>query len=342
MHTPYQRAMPFDFALILDTSKAPPPSKTVAGDDSSHARNCMHAPVRGHRDVHPEQVLAHSLVGTVVAHAERRVQLAQQVWEVVVRHTLGPRGVILLPHVYEQIKVLRSQYRLIQGEILEVVHDDGHKEIDDEEGANERESAEVDDRDHGSIGLFPAIVHDVLPRFSRGTPKQHHQRGKKRSKIVVVVDTRVVIQWDFRKQKHSNHSIHEKTQHDEQNDVGQCLERVQKSEEELPHVISFGDNLDHTSNAKQTQKSNVDTSSDNIHETTNHNDKIHHIPVVRKIHRGIVGNQLCHGLKGEDGDKHVVEPLQHILVSAAHPLVLHHELNGVAENRRDNDRFKEF
>ena len=53
-------------------------------------------------------------------------------------------GVILGPEVHELAEVVRPEDGPVAGEVVEVVHDDSHEQVEDEEAAHDEEADEVD------------------------------------------------------------------------------------------------------------------------------------------------------------------------------------------------------
>ena len=89
--------------------------------------------------VHGDKSLAGHAVGTQLAKAERRRDLPQQSHHVhVFDPSLGVR-VVLRPQPDKFIKMVRAQDGPVACQVVEVVHDDGHEEVEDEEAADDEE-----------------------------------------------------------------------------------------------------------------------------------------------------------------------------------------------------------
>ena len=105
-----------------------------------------------------------------------------------------PRGarVVLSPDADELVQVVGAEDGGVAGEVVEVVHDDGHEEVEHEEAAEEDEGDEEEVCDVAAAELAglqqlpgglvpldgarvadlprPARQHDVGPRLPRGAP----------------------------------------------------------------------------------------------------------------------------------------------------------------------------
>ena len=58
------------------------------------------------------------------------------------------------PSCYELSQVVRAQYGRVSGEVVKVVHDDSHEQVQHDEGAEEDERDEVDVRHVRATSLF--------------------------------------------------------------------------------------------------------------------------------------------------------------------------------------------
>lgn len=65
------------------------------------------------------------------AEAERRRDFPQQRDDVEVLDSPLGVGVILTPQTNELVQVVRTQDGPISGQVVKVVHDDGHEQVDD-------------------------------------------------------------------------------------------------------------------------------------------------------------------------------------------------------------------
>lgn len=99
----------------------------------------------------------------------------------------GGIRIVLGPNSHELIEMMRAQNRRVPRQVIEIVHNDGDKEIQHEERAKEDERHEVDVGDVGAaclilrlrfLGLRIARTalyagqHDVRPGLTRGTPEK--------------------------------------------------------------------------------------------------------------------------------------------------------------------------
>ena len=138
----------------------------------------------------------HLPVGALAAEAEGRVHVLQHV--VHLRVVDVPRGarVVLSPDADELVEVVGAEDGGVAGEVVEVVHDDRHEEVEHEEAAEEDEGDEEEVCDVAAAELAglqqlpgglvpldgarvadlprPARQHDVGPRLPRGAPDNSH------------------------------------------------------------------------------------------------------------------------------------------------------------------------
>ena len=54
---------------------------------------------------------------------------------------------------------MRAQDRPVSGQVVEVVHDDGHEEVEDEEGTEDEEADEVN---VGKVGAAPGLGSSIV------------------------------------------------------------------------------------------------------------------------------------------------------------------------------------
>ena len=52
--------------------------------------------------------------------------------------------IIFRPETHKLIKMVGAEYGPVSSEVIKVVHDDGHEEVEDEEAADDEEANEVD------------------------------------------------------------------------------------------------------------------------------------------------------------------------------------------------------
>lgn len=97
----------------------------------------------------------------------------------------GGIRIVFGPNPHKLVEMMRAQNRRVPRQVIEVVHNDGDKEIQHEERAKEDERHEVNVGDVGAatlrlrfLGLRIAVLalyagqHDVRPGLTRGTPEK--------------------------------------------------------------------------------------------------------------------------------------------------------------------------
>ena len=78
-------------------------------------------------------------MGAELSKAERRRDLPQQGHHVhVLDEALGVR-VVLRPEVDKLSEMVRAEDGPVPGQVVEVVHDDGYEQVEDEEAADDEE-----------------------------------------------------------------------------------------------------------------------------------------------------------------------------------------------------------
>ena len=134
----------------------------------------------------------HLPVGTLAAEAEGRVHVLQHVVHLGVVDVARGARVVLSPDPDELVQVVGAEDGGVAGEVVEVVHDDGHEEVEHEEAAEEDEGDKEGVGEVGAAGLVrvhdlarggvdpvgpevalpPALAgeHDVGPGLARGAP----------------------------------------------------------------------------------------------------------------------------------------------------------------------------
>ena len=99
--------------------------------------------VRVESHVHGDKSLAGHAVRTQLSKPKRRRDLPEESHHVNVLYpTLGVR-VILRPESDELPQVVGAQDGPVPRQVVEVVHDDGHEKVEDEEGTEDEEADEV-------------------------------------------------------------------------------------------------------------------------------------------------------------------------------------------------------
>ena len=108
--------------------------------------------------VHGNKSLTSDAMGTQLAKTKWRRDFAQQCHHIdVFDPTLGVR-IVLRPECDELPQVVGTEDGPVPREVVEVVHDDGHEEIEHEEGAEHEKGDEVDVGKVGSTTLLQASV----------------------------------------------------------------------------------------------------------------------------------------------------------------------------------------
>ena len=83
--------------------------------------------VQGH--VHLDESLVGQFVGTLPAEAHGGRQGSQHLVHVRVVYVATPTGVIVRPHPQELVQVMSPQDGLVSRQVVKVVHDDSHKQV---------------------------------------------------------------------------------------------------------------------------------------------------------------------------------------------------------------------
>ena len=153
----------------------------------------MHFSLVIQRHIHANELLVGQPVGALGPEAQRRVHVLQHVVHLRVENPAGGARVVLGPNPQELVQVVGAQNGRVPGQVVEVVHDDGHEQIEHEERAQEDERHEVGVSEvraaefwvvfagrlvegHGD-GVAGAAVfageHDARPGLSGGASKVH-------------------------------------------------------------------------------------------------------------------------------------------------------------------------
>ena len=194
--------------LCLVTLKAPLKSRYLS-DKSKERRGEVNCPVLVYRLIHPDEFLESQSVWTLAAEPERRIHILQHVVHLGVvnppsesgilhqpdgggeQHLLST-GVVLGPDSDELVQVVSPQDGAVSRQVVKVVHDDGHEQVEHEEAAEEDEGDKEEVSDVAAAGLArieelpcggvplegPGVAglasttrqHDVGPRLSCGAP----------------------------------------------------------------------------------------------------------------------------------------------------------------------------
>jgi hypothetical protein len=156
-------------------------------------------------------------------------------------------GVVLGPELHKVVQVMRAENGPISRQVVEIVHDDGHEQVDNQEGAQAHKGHKVGNgHPAGAVLLLRAAValcarrprkriarldrlnrdHDLLPRLARGRPKEHHESARERAEVVVPRDlrlARILVENDLAEELHADHGVDEEHHDDEQDDIWQGL-----------------------------------------------------------------------------------------------------------------------
>ena len=157
---------------------------------------------------------------TELSEAEGWRDLAEQRHDVdMLDASLGVR-IVFTPEADELVKMVGAKDGPITGQVVEVVHDDGDEQVEDEEGADdeERDKVRVGEvgaapgriagvlapivADHG--GILLARQHDFLPGFTCRRSEEDEQGLRERLEVVVSVDVCPLLHGDFAKHLSTN------------------------------------------------------------------------------------------------------------------------------------------
>ena len=132
----------------------------VLPDQSEEGGGEVDLPLGVHRHVHPDQLLVRQPVRALAAEAEGRVHVLQHVVHLGVVDP--PRGarVVLRPDPHELVQVVSPEDGGVPGQVVEVVHDDGHEQVEHQEAAEEDEGDEEGVGEVGAAGF--TRVQDLL------------------------------------------------------------------------------------------------------------------------------------------------------------------------------------
>lgn len=147
----------------------------------------VHFTVIVHWHIHSDEFLVREAIRAFIAKSQRRVHILQHVVHFRIVDLAGGVRIILGPDPHEFVEMVGTQDRRVPREIIEVVHDDGDKEIQHEKRADEDEGHEVSVGDVGAaifrllrslVGLriagtaLYAIQHDVRLGLTRSAPEK--------------------------------------------------------------------------------------------------------------------------------------------------------------------------
>ena len=223
--------------------------------------------------VHGDESLAGHSVGTELPEPEWRRYLPEQCHHVNMLDPALGVWVVLGPEGHELPQVVGPEDGPVTGEIVKVVHDDGHKQVEDKEGAEDEETDEVNvGKVRAATSRGPSIIrlgieisselinfnlklthvfiasdvwmfdhgqHDLLPGLSGGAPEQEEHGPAEGLEVVVPVHVGVVVQGNPTKDLHPDHAVDEEDKGDEDGDPGQGLEGLEEGPEESSDALIF-------------------------------------------------------------------------------------------------------
>jgi len=182
---------------------------------------------------------------------------------------LGVR-IVLAPKPDKLVKMVGAQDGPVPGEVVEVVHDDSHKEVEDEEGADDEEGDEVDESEVGAatggvVGVLRSLVandvwsldtaqHDLLPGLSRGRPEQDQEGLGEGLEVVVPVDVGPLLRRNLAEHLHADDAVDEEDESYEDGYPGQGLEGFDEGPEEGPDALALAQQLDQPHHTEQTEE----------------------------------------------------------------------------------------
>ena len=162
---------------------------------SKKGRPELHGAVGFQRHVHGNKAFAGHSMGTEFAKAERWRDLPEQGYHIDVLDPPLRVRVVLTPEPDKLVKVMGTQDGPVAGEVVKVVHDHGHEQVEDEEAADDEEGDEVEVGKVGAtasalgvqivrlwvalrLWLVCAVQHDFLPALPSGRTKEDQQSLK--------------------------------------------------------------------------------------------------------------------------------------------------------------------
>lgn len=129
--------------------------------------------------------------------------------------------VVLRPQPYELLQMMRTENGPVACQIIEIIHDDGHKQVDDEKRAKDVEGDE--ERNGEIIATCNAVIvglgialglrsadageHYLLPRFTCRRAKENKNGLEKCLEMVVAMDLGVGIEGDLAEHLHADDGI---------------------------------------------------------------------------------------------------------------------------------------
>lgn len=149
-------------------------------------------------------------MGAEFAESQRGTDFPEQRYHVqVFDPSLGIR-IVFAPQADELVQMMRTQNTPVPGQVIEVVHNDGHEQVDDEERAQHIKGNEVGEGDAGTASVvvcvvrsgvalhnerpIAAIQHNVLPGLASRRTEKHQHGLRKRLEVVVPMDGRATVQ----------------------------------------------------------------------------------------------------------------------------------------------------
>lgn len=99
----------------------------------------VHFAVAVHRHIHPDELLVREPIRALVAKPQRWIHILQHVVHLRVVNLAGGVRIVFGPDPHEFVEMMRAENRRIPCKIIEIIHDNGDKEIQHEERAEEDE-----------------------------------------------------------------------------------------------------------------------------------------------------------------------------------------------------------
>jgi hypothetical protein len=97
------------------------------------------------------------------------------------------------------------------------------------------------------------VIHDKIPRFSRGHPQKCNQRPLKRLKVGMNIES--ILKLHLRKQEYSQHRVKEQKQEQQTSNIGQLRYGTNESIEEDSQVLVLLNNLEDPTDSERTDHS---------------------------------------------------------------------------------------
>mmetsp|Transcript_63166 Transcript_63166/g.152814 ORF Transcript_63166/g.152814 Transcript_63166/m.152814 type:complete len:333 (-) Transcript_63166:347-1345(-) len=288
-----------------------------------------------------------------VLEAKRVVQLEQYVHHVC--HGDKPRcaWVVLAPDLLEHLHVAvgecESLTPLIHGHsVIEIVQNDGHQKVEQDEGRQHEERNEVDRREpiDAAVDSFNAvrwpnhaIMHDPVVRFARAHAEQGNHRDEER--LEVGIFSQELSPADVGKEVHRHHSVDEVHEQEHRANVDKTREREQQGLEQSQQSLARPHKAEdprHTHNAQQSRE--LPEVHDLSHKRANHQEEIKAVPADRQVLTRPKRKDLQCGLNGEDVAEHKVDNPQRVRKILALIRVTAGQYDRVDEDQRHDEQLE--